>query len=274
MQFQKINWFPGHMKKATEAINLAKKNIDLILEIIDARGVNISTNHELLNIFTNKPLVRVALKTDLADLNIKPVLPDLLYLSKYEKNARNKILNQIEAITKTKTENLKSKGLLLPHYNIMVVGLPNVGKSTIINILTKKIKTKTENRPGVTKKITWIKLNDKFSLFDTPGILFKKIDQFDVGAKLTLMGIIKPEVVPLSDILVWGFNYLKTFYYHQLKTYYHFDEDLDYEPFLMNIAKLRNFVLQKNIYDLDRAQKSFFNDLLNGLICKINYEKV
>lgn len=274
MQFQKINWFPGHMKKATEAINLSKKNIDIILEIIDARGVNISTNHELIDIFANKPLLRVALKTDLADLNTKFILPNLLYLSKYEKNARNKILNQLEAITKNKTEKLKSKGLLLPHYNVMVVGLPNVGKSTIINILTKKIKAKAENRPGVTKKITWIKLNDKFSLFDTPGIFFKKIEQFDVGAKLTLMGIIKSEIVPLSDILFWAFNYLKTFYYQQLKTYYHFDKDLDYESFLINLAKLRNFVLQKNICDLERAQQSFFSDLVNGLVCKINYEKV
>lgn len=262
------------MKKATEAIDLAKKNIDVVLEIIDARGINISTNHELLNVLGNKPLVRIALKTDLADLNTKSDSLNLLYLSKYEKNARNKILNQLELITKTKTEKLKSKGLLLPHYNVMVIGLPNIGKSTIINILTKKIKAKAENRPGVTKKITWIKLNDKFSLFDTPGVLFKKIDQFETGAKLTLMGIIKPEVVPLSDILLWGFNYLKTFYYHELKAYYHFDGELNYENFLVNLAKLRKFLLQKNNWDLERAQQSFFNDLVSGLICKINYEKV
>lgn len=263
------------MKKATEAIDLVKKNIDVILEVIDARGINISTNYELLNIIGNKPLVRVALKTDLADLsNTKFDYSNLLCLSKYEKNVRNKILNQLEKITKVKTEKLKSKGLLLPHYNIMVIGLPNVGKSTIINILTKKIKAKAENRPGVTKKITWIKLNDKFSLFDTPGVFFKKIDEFDVGAKLTLMGIIKPEVVPLNDILVWGFNYLKTFYYHELKAYYHFGEDLNYENFLINLAKVRKFLSQKNNWDLERAQQSFFNDLVNGLICKINYEKV
>ncbi|WP_033160014.1 ribosome biogenesis GTPase YlqF [Mycoplasmoides alvi] len=268
-----INWFPGHMKVATDAIQNMAKKIDLILEIIDARGICVSSNLELLNLFPNKPIIKLALKNDLADLSVTKD-HTIIFANKYQNNLRHLLLNQFEQKMLSKTKKLNSKGLLLPNYNVMVIGLPNVGKSTIINVLSKKTKVKTENRPGVTKSISVIKLNSMFNLIDTPGILFKKIDKFITGAKLTLMGIIKEHVVPIADILIWAFDYLKTFYPKLLINYLdNFTTSCTFEDFIYDLAKKRNFITNKNELDFNKALITLFNNIVNGTIGKINYEK-
>ncbi|WP_162150904.1 ribosome biogenesis GTPase YlqF [Mycoplasmoides pirum] len=260
------------MKIATDAILNMNKQIDLILEVVDARGIHISSNTDLLKLLPNKPIVKLALKSDLSDLNLVNK-SNLIFASKFQKNLRSILLNSFKHLMHEKTLKFKNKGLLLPNYNIVVIGLPNVGKSTIINILANKIKAKTENRPGVTKSVSTIKLNEMFNLIDTPGILFKKIDDFEVGAKLTLMGIIKSNVVPLDDILFFAYNYLKTNYVSLLKDYIlNFDLDDQYEDFLIKLATKRNFISIKNKLDLQKTAETFFNNLTNGNIGKLNYE--
>lgn len=271
----KINWFPGHMKIAVDKIKKMYSTIDLILEIVDARGICISSNQEIISLLKTKPILQVALKSDLADLNsIKNTNSNLIVTNKYQKNLRNLIIKKFEELTLEKTKKLKLKGLIKPIYNVIVIGLPNVGKSTIINVLTKRNKMKVENYPGITRNISWTKLNDKFNIYDTPGVFFKKIDDFSMGAKLTLMGIIKNEVVPINEILFWAFEFLKRNYIKYLDKYINWDDNFNYQDFLIAIAKKRNFVMRYNEYDSLRASHTFLNDLMNGNIGKLNYEKI
>lgn len=262
------------MKVASDAIKLMSKKVDLILNVVDARGPLISSNSELLTLLPNKPIVKLALKSDLSDLNFLDYENKIIFANKYQNNLRALILNELKKQMQEKTFKLKAKGLLLPNYNVAIIGLPNVGKSTIINILLKKNRVKTENRPGVTKSISLIKLNEMFNLIDTPGVLFKKINNFEIGAKLTLMGIIKNNVVPLNEILFWSFEYLKKHYYDLLQNYLiSFTNKMKFEEFLMELAKKRNFVLNKQKLNLEKSLETFFNDLINGNLGKVSYEK-
>ncbi|WP_027120182.1 ribosome biogenesis GTPase YlqF [[Mycoplasma] testudinis] len=269
---QKINWFPGHMKKATDQIGQILKSVDVVIEVVDARGVNLTSNHELETLIGSKPLLQVALKSDLVDIKTFTNKPNLVYASKYDMNLVKVIIKKLEAITASKTAKNKAKGLLVSNYQVMIIGLPNVGKTSLINTLIKKSHLRVENRPGVTKKISQVKLNDRFNLLDTPGILFKKIDEFNVGAKLVLMGIIKPEVVPLNEVMLFGYRYLTKHYLALITKFYQFEIDENYEFFLERLASKRKFLLKGNQLDYDRAQQTFFSDLTSGKIGKINFE--
>lgn len=274
MEFPKINWFPGHMKVATDAIKNICTKVDAVLEVVDSRGIEISSNNDLRSLIPNRPIIKIALKNDLADdVGHSCQNENIVFANKYQKNLRNLILQKLNNVMQEKTQKLKNKGLLLPNYNIAVIGLPNVGKSTLINVLVKRTKAKVENRPGVTRSIMTIKLNEMFNLLDTPGVLYKKIEDFEVGAKLTLMGIIKSDVVPLHDILVWAYDFLINKYPNLLMAYCPgWQVEWDYELFLTAIAKKRNLVISGGQYDLNHASQIFYQDIMNGTIGKLNYE--
>ncbi len=270
----KINWFPGHMKAATDALAGMRKRIDLLLEVVDARGIGISSNGELIERLKGKPLVRLALKSDLADLRGAPDGNDLVVGSKFQRDLRFILLKRLEAAVRDKTQKAIRKGLVKPNYSVAVVGLPNVGKSTAINVLARKNKAKAENRPGVTKSVSTVRLNGMFDLIDTPGILFKRIETFSAGAKLTLMGVIKPNVVPLDDVLAWGFGWMKTHYPELLEKYSCAPDSLaDYATFLARLAARRNFVVARGAPDLGKAAQTFYADLADGKIGKISYDR-
>lgn len=269
---QKINWFPGHMKKATDQIKKILKTVDVVIEVVDARAVNLTSNWQLQALVNSKPILQIALKNDLAKPEEVTAKTNFVYANKFDRQLVKKVLQKLEIITAAKTANFQRKGLMSIHYQVMVIGLPNVGKSTLINCLINKKQIRVENRPGVTKNVTRVKLNEKFSLLDTPGILFKRIDDFATGAKLVLMGIIKPEVTPFHAVMTFAYNYFKVNYLALLNHAYQVNGNDDYEIFLTKIAAKRKFMLKHDIYDLQRAEQSFYHDVVNGKLGKISFE--
>jgi ribosome biogenesis GTPase A len=194
----KINWFPGHMAKSLRLLD-DLKYIDLIIEVVDARAVSSSSNPMLKEKFGNKPVLTIALKTDLAIIT-KPV-KNILYGSIYEKKFKNIFLKSIERELQEKKQRMINKGLVSPTFNLVVVGLPNIGKSSIINFLSGQTKAHAENKPGVTRKNTLIKINKELMIYDTPGIMVKNIIDIDVGYRLSLIGVINQNILPMRDVL-------------------------------------------------------------------------
>lgn len=215
----KINWYPGHMFKAKKEIISQLKIIDLVIEVIDAR-VPISSHNEMLDELTkNKEKLLIFSKTDLVNQN---------YLEKYMKYYqdkgyntiavsvnntvdRKKLLRKIELLSLNIKEKFLKKGInKLPR--ILIMGMPNVGKSSIINFLVQRKKTNVGNKPGVTKAQQWINVENLCELLDTPGILIPKIEDINRAYKLVCCGLIKDEVVELEHVCVWLLEYLKTYY--------------------------------------------------------------
>jgi ribosome biogenesis GTPase A len=174
------------------------KNIDLVLEVVDARAIDTSKNNEL-TVGINKPKLTIALKSDLADTSsIKN--KNILIGSIKNKSFKAQILAAIYDTFKDKLVNLKRKGLLIPQFYILVVGLPNVGKTSLINLLSSGAKLIAENRPGVTKRKQLIKINENFLLYDTPGVMVKNVETEKEGFTLSLINVINKNILPLNEV--------------------------------------------------------------------------
>jgi ribosome biogenesis GTPase A len=241
------------------------KNIDLVLEVVDARCIKTSSNEELTSII-RKPKLTIALKADLADTNIKT---NVLVGSIKNRQFKNKIINAINQVLKKSFDKLTSKGLKNPEFYILVVGLPNIGKSSLINFLAGKNKLQVENRPGVTKAQQIVKIDRNLYIYDTPGVLTKNIDAND-GFKLALIGTIRKDVLPLNEVVSYGYNFLQQQYPSALKNKFG-TNDLPYNEFINAICKRYNFS-QNGIYDTNRALDFLYNDMINGKIARVNYE--
>lgn len=265
-----INWFPGHMAKANKKIIESLKKVDLVLEVVDARAINTTSNPEFAKL--NKPILKVALKTDIADIKNIKWQPNLIIGSTKSKNFRSILLKEIDKTLAPLVAKKKAKGIAKPTFYLMVVGLPNVGKSSLINFLANRNLAPTGNKPAVTKKQTILKISDSLYLQDNPGIFFKKIDEAKDGYVLALVNTIKKEVLPLDEILEYCYNYMTNNYYKQLAAYYHLEYALPYNSFIKWYAAKRHFVMSNAQPDIARAQDALFDDFVNGKICKINYE--
>lgn len=275
-QNQPINWFPGHMKKATDEIANIIKSVDLVLEVVDARCINSSSNEELLTIVKPKPVLKIALKADLADLNRlkdnynkEPILIGSLK----DKDFKKQIIGKMHLMMAEKTSKYLKKGLVIPKYLVLVVGLPNVGKSSLINFLQSKKRLKVENRPGVTKNQSISVIDQNFNLIDTPGILFKKIHDLQTAYKLCLINCIKKEVFNLEDVLKFAFlkiqnqkNFEKLFFFYKTEQTY------DFYEFANFVCSKYQFILNQNEYDYERFYNLFYNDLSLAKIFKINWD--
>ncbi|MDO7486724.1 ribosome biogenesis GTPase YlqF [Peribacillus sp. NPDC096448] len=223
-----IQWFPGHMAKARREVTEKLKLIDIIFELVDARIPASSRNPMIDEIIQHKPRVILLNKADMAD----PAKTNM-WLEHYKSQGKTAIainsqagngLNQITAASKNllkeKYERMESRGIKPRAIRAMIVGIPNVGKSTLINRLAKKNIAKTGNTPGVTKAQQWIKVGKELELLDTPGILWPKFEDQEVGLKLALTGAIKDTILNLHEVSLYGLRFLEKEYPDRLKSRY------------------------------------------------------
>ena len=276
-------WYPGHMTKAVRQMQEDIKLIDLVIEIIDARIPFSSRNPDIDKLAQNKSRVIILNKSDLSDSKV-----NALWKVHFEKNgifvleadSRNgKTLNKLNDLVKQacaeKIERDRKRGIINRPLRAMVVGIPNVGKSTFINSFAGKACAKTGNKPGVTKGKQWIRLGKGLELLDTPGILWPKFDSPEVGEHLALIGAINDEIIHTDELAMAGIKFLIESYPNLLTERY--DKDLDMtkkgHEILSDLAVSRNLMAKGGVPDIDRMASVFIEELRSGKIGRISIER-
>lgn len=243
----KINWFPGHMHKSFNYLKKLKKDVDLVIEILDARAINASSNAEITTLFQNKPILKLYLKQDLADCG---KLTGLTLINSAEVSTKATIIRLIETILAPKLKRLKSQGQIKPIIQVVVCGLTNMGKSTIINKLVGKKVAKSADLPGWTKGFSRFKFFQNMWVYDTPGVFHKRVEDLRTGYVLALIGAIKREVIPLQPTLEFAFGYLQK---HYLSLLQRMVENLTttttFLTFIHQLAIKRHFVIHNQEID-------------------------
>lgn len=282
----KINWFPGHMAKAKREISEALKNVDIVLELRDARMPLASKNPMVDEIVGDKPRLILLNKANMADKN---ATKDFIAYYKKEgilaldidsndKYNIDKVYTSVREVLKDKIERDKARGKINTNIRGLVIGIPNVGKSTFINIMSKRKAAKTGDKPGVTKSNTWIKINDSFQILDTPGILWPKFEDQDAAVRLAIFGSIRDEILEISNIAFEAIKYLKRLYPNLLAERYGLDKNLvetseDIDVMDM-IGKKRGCLMRGGEIDYERVAKLIINDLRNLKIGAMTFERV
>ncbi len=273
-------WYPGHMTKAKRMMEEHIKLIDLVIELVDARIPVSSKNPEIDQLGRNKSRIILLNKADLADPEIN-ALWAAFYKEKgffvQEMNAQTGagvrgIQPLVQSACREKIERDKKRGILNRPVRAMVVGIPNVGKSTFINALAGKACTKTGNKPGVTKGKQWIRLNKNLELLDTPGILWPKFEDQKVGERLAMIGSIKDEILHADELAVALLSYLHEKYPQKLKERYLINSNEDAFKTLEEICINRKCFLKGEQPDLLRAAGMVLEDFRSGRIGRITLE--
>lgn len=274
-----INWFPGHMAKATREIKEKLNLVDMVIELCDARAPIASINPVVKELVNNKYYLKVMTKIDLADEKESNI-----YKSKFESNGipcvfvnlNNKdsikpITAKIKEVAKPIIEKDLKRGLKPRNIRVMIVGIPNVGKSTMINLLAKRKSAPVGNMPGFTRAQKWVHC-DGFDLLDTPGILWPNLTGNNSGIKLALIGCIKEDILPREDLVKYALNYLNENYKEVLYNKYNI-EYIDSNDYLEKFAISKGHLLKNNEVDTQRSASLILNDLKNGRIGRITIEK-
>lgn len=279
-----INWYPGHMKKTKELIQANLKLVDVVVELLDARIPISSRNPQIDELVGHKPRVVLLNKYDLCDQRI---LKDWIAYYK-EKNivaipinsisgdGVKDLLKQVKIETKPLVEKMKAQGRVPRAIRMMIVGIPNVGKSSLINKLVGKKAAKTGNKPGVTKGKQWIRVRDDIELFDTPGILWPKIDDQESGLNLAFTGAINDETLVIEDIGYHLVGRLMKKYPDVLKKRYQLEmafEETETIEVVDQIAAFKHFYDRSKDVDYNRVAKLVINDFRSGRLGHVTLEK-
>ncbi len=278
-----IQWFPGHMAKAKREISDKMKLIDIVIELVDARAPYSSKNPLFNSVINNRPRLIVLTKEDLADESMTKQ-----WLAYYQNkgyyaisvnlhnfNEYKKIIQVSKDILKEKMAKEAKKGLKPRAMRAMILGIPNVGKSTFINRLAKRKATVTGNRPGVTKAQQIIKVDKDFELFDTPGVLWPKFENENIAKNIALIGSIRQQILPREELFIYAVEYLIKNYPGLVEKRYNISVDLQddwVEKCYDEIALNRKIKPVRGMTDYERVMDVFFNDLFDGLIGKITWE--
>lgn len=275
-----INWFPGHMKKTKEIIIDNLKLVDVVLEIIDSRIPISSRNPMIDEIVADKPRMIIMNKSDLSDPeeNKKWVkkfreegIPALLMNSK-ENVPVDKIYKEARTLLKDKFEKNEKNNIDNPMIRMMIVGVPNSGKSTFINKVSKKKGAKVGNRPGITQTKQWIKTGSNIQLLDTPGILWPKFEE-KIGLHLSFTNAIKDEVLNIEDLTLKFLEEMKENNPEALVDRYGVDPALPALEIYEAIAKKRGAIISGGDFDYTRTANIILNDFRSGKLGKITLEK-
>ena len=279
--FQKsqINWYPGHMARTKREIQEKLDLIDIVFEVIDARVPYSSKNKDIDMLVSNKPRILIMTKKDLCDEKItnqwkqyyinkgyKVILLDLLHDSNL-----NDIYNVVNEYVKIINDKRREKGLKPRKTRVLILGIPNVGKSTLINRLVKKRVTNLGNKPGVTKSLEWIRINDNLELLDTPGILWPKLDNREIALNLASTTAIKEEILNKEEVAIHIIHKLLCNYKDNIINRYHITNVCDIVSILDGIGKHIG-AIRNNEVDYDKVYNIILKDLREGHLGRITLD--
>ncbi|MFY3793424.1 ribosome biogenesis GTPase YlqF [Ureibacillus sp. MALMAid1270] len=278
-----IQWFPGHMAKAKREVQENLKLVDIVFELIDARLPLSSRNPMIDEVIHQKPRLLILNKADMADESETRKWVQYfadqgnvaVAINSFEGKGLQSVTKAAKEILAPKWERMKSRGMKPRAIRAMIVGIPNVGKSTLINRLAKKNIAKTGNMPGVTKSQQWVKVGKDIELLDTPGILWPKFEDQEVGLKLAITGAIKDAITNMEDIAVYGLQFLSIHYPDRMKERYGItsvSEDL-IETF-DHIGKLRRVFGQGGEIEYDKVAELIVRDIRDQHLGKLSFDRV
>ena len=276
-----VQWYPGHMTKARRQIEENLKLVDLILELVDARVPASGRNPDIGSLGQQKPRLIVLTKADLADASVTE-----RWIETYtaqglraialdaRASATKKILaTQIREACREKLERDKRRGIRKSQIRVLVAGIPNVGKSTLINSLAKKASAKTGDRPGVTKGQQWIRLAEGIDLLDTPGLLWPKFESKEVGLRLAWIGSIREEVLATEELSLSLIDHLRCTYPNALSGRYGIDESGSAEEILTSIAVERGCIRGGGEADTEKAASLLLEEFRHAKLGRITLER-
>ncbi len=279
-----IQWFPGHIAKARRDILLNIKNIDIVIEVLDARAPLSTKSVFLSSLQKNKKHLLILNKSDLSDdkknilyKNYFNKLGYYVVLLNSKSNNISKIINrEILSICSDLIEKRKNKGLKINSFKTIIVGMPNVGKSTFINSYVKKNIVKVENHPGVTKKMQWVKISKDLLLLDTPGITEPKFSNQNIGFNLVLIGSLNEKNFVLDEIILYFVDFLKKNYIENLKNRYNIDVDINDTPnqIIEKIGISKNIISKNSLVDYNRVYNTILIDFRSGKLGKITIDEI
>ena len=276
-----INWYPGHMKKTKESIQKNLVMIDIVFELLDSRIPYSSQNPVIESVIGNKPRIVLLNKSDLADSNANRLWQEHFKEEGIESVLINSIsgkgiddlINTTKAIMDKKRVNNARKGIINQPIRAMILGIPNVGKSTLINNLAKKKSAKTGNKPGITKTNQWIKTKGGIELLDTPGILWPKFEDEEVGLNLAFTGAIKDEILDTETLSLRLIERLSTIKPDSIKERYNIDiEGLTGVEIMDAIGIKRGCLIKGGEVDYEKVSRIILDEFRRGMLGKISLE--
>ena len=276
-----IQWYPGHMTKARRMMQEDIKLIDIVIELVDARLPLASKNPDIDDLAKGKARLILLNKSDMADPKYTKLWESYFKAKGFfvlQINARTgagmkAVTGVVNEACKEKIERDRRRGIKNRPIRAMIVGIPNVGKSTFINSYAGKACTKTGNKPGVTKGKQWIRLNKNIELLDTPGILWPKFEDQLVGLKLAVVGSIKDELLQSEELAMWLIAYLRKEYAGLLTERYQIEEDGTDLEILERIAQSRGCRLKGNLPDYPKTAALIVEDFRSGRLGRITLER-
>ena len=276
-KYQHIQWYPGHMFKTMKELKVSLSLVDVVVVLLDARIPKSSMNPKLLDLISNKPILYILNKSDLADQHqtqlfiqsFKNQGMQAIHVSSLDARMPTKVIKALDTMMEPLQEKRNQKGLKDKIYKVLISGIPNVGKSTFINALTKKKVTKTGNTPGVTKQLQWIRIHPKIELLDSPGVLWPKFEDDIVALNLALTGAIKDKILPLDEVVFYGLQFLINTYPETLKERY---DITSIDDALFQIATKRGALLKGGHIDEDRVYHLFLTDLRSNKLGGLTFD--
>ena len=275
-----IHWFPGHMNKALHEVEEKVKVIDVVIELFDARAPKSSVNEHLEKVIQHKKKLYVFTKADLADSeqtakwqkHFRTEDSEVLVVNVNDKNSYNSISNAVIRLGKAKWAKEMARGMKPQPIRTMIIGIPNVGKSSLINLLAKRKAAGVQNKPGYTRGEQWIRVNKDFLLLDTPGILPMSYENQEKAANLALIGSIREDILPNNELVAMLLEFLKGHYPSALKERFGIEEITSPKEVLEEIANKRGLLAGSGRLDILKAESLLLKEFKDGLLGRISLE--